>query len=68
MRPQFKIKENKKGEFEVYYIERHETFFKKEILKPYITWSGLDEVFPFDNIDIAIKELGYEVIKSTERI
>ena len=67
MKPQFIIKENENGKFEVYYIERHATFFKKEILKPYITWAGLDEVFPFDDIDIAIKELKQEVIKNTER-
>jgi len=68
MKPEFRIKENKNGKFEVYYIERHETFFKKEILKPYITWAGLDEIFQFSSIEVAIKELELEIIKNTDRI
>lgn len=68
MKPRFKIKQNEKGKFEVYYIERHETFFKKEILKPYVTWSGLDEVFEFSTIDVAIQELKKEIILNTDLI
>jgi len=68
MKPQFIIKENKNGKFEVYYIERYATFFRKEVLKPYVTWNGLDEVYPFSSIDVAIRELKTEIIKNTERI
>ena len=30
MKPQFKIKENKEGKFEVYYVEQKGKIFKKE--------------------------------------
>lgn len=68
MKPQFRIKENENGKFEVHYIERQSTFFRKEVLKPYITWAGLDEVYPFSTIDIAIRQLELETIKNTEKI
>jgi len=68
MKPQFIIKENEKGKFEVYYVERYATFFKKEILKPYVTWSGLDEVFEFSTIDVAISELKKQIMINTDRI
>lgn len=68
MKPRFKIKQNEKGKFEVYYIKRHATFFKKEILKPYVTWSGLDEVFEFSTLDVAIQELKKEIILNTDLI
>lgn len=66
MKPEFRIKENEKGKFEVYYIESL-GFRCKEILKPYVTWSGLDKVYEFDTIESAIRELQLEVIKNTER-
>ena len=31
MKPQFKIKENKEGKFEVYYVEQKGKIFKKEV-------------------------------------
>ena len=71
MTPQFRILKNKDGKFEVYYVEKVKTFFGiklKEVLKPYITWSGLEKVYPFNSIDVAILELKQEVIKNTERI
>ena len=68
MKPQFKIKKNKEGKFEVYYVEEKGKIFKKEVLKPFVTWSGIDEVYAFSSIDIAIRELKQEVIKQTERI
>lgn len=66
MKPQFRILQNKNGNFEVYYIEKI-NFFGKEILKPFITRAGLDDVFPFSNLDLAIDELKKEAIKQTER-
>ena len=33
MKPQFKIKENKEGKFEVYYVEQKGKIFKKEVFK-----------------------------------
>ena len=36
MKPQFKIKENKEGKFEVYYVEQKGKIFKKEVLKPFV--------------------------------
>lgn len=69
MKPEFRIKENENGKFEVYYVESITYFFiSKEILHPYITWSGLDKVFEFDTIESAIRELQLEVIKNTERL
>ena len=69
MKPEFKIKENKYGKFEVYYVEHKIGLFShKEILHPFITWSGLDEVYAFNSIEIAIEELKKEVINQTERI
>jgi len=68
MKPQFKILKNKNGKFEVYYIQRHKSLFKKEILKPYVTWSGLDKVYAFSNLDVAIDELQKEIILNTELI
>lgn len=67
MKPQFKIKENENGKFEVYYIERQKTFFRKKVLKPYVTWAGLDDVYHFSTIEFAIQELKKEVILNTER-
>ena len=68
MKPQFKIKENKEGKFEVYYVEKKGKIFKKEVLKPFITWRGTDEVYAFSSIDIAVKELKQEVMIQTKRI
>lgn len=68
MKPQFKIKKNKEGKFEVYYVEQKGKIFKKEVLKPFITWRGTDEVYAFSSIDIAVKELKQEVIKQTEKV
>lgn len=65
MKPEFKIKKNKQGKYEVYYIYKHRTFFNKEVLKPYITWSGLDKVYPFSTLETAIKELKIEITKNT---
>ena len=59
---------DKEGKFEVYYVEQKGKIFKKEVLKPFITWRGTDEVYAFSSIDIAIRELKQEVIKQTERI
>jgi len=71
MKPEFRIKQNNKGKFEVYYVEIVGTsyFFKgKEVLKPFITYSGSDRIFEFSSLEIAIKELKQEVIKQTERL
>ena len=70
MKPKFRIKENSEGKFEVYYVEKIVWTCKgqKEVLKPFITWSGLDTVYPFSTIDLAIDELKLEVIKQTEKI
>jgi len=68
MMPKFKILENKDGKFEVYYIERHKSFFKKEILNPYVTWRGSDRVFEFSNLDVAIDEMQKQILLNTELI
>lgn len=70
MKPEFRIKEAKSG-FQVFYVEKKGSsfFFEgKEVLKPYITWAGLDEVYTFKDINTAIKQLELEVIKNTKRI
>jgi hypothetical protein len=69
MKPEFRIKKNENGKFEVYYVEKVKTFFgsrTKEVLKPYVTWSGLDKVFEFSTMEIAVDELKAEVIMFTE--
>jgi len=71
MKPQFRIKENVNGKFEVYYVEKVKTFLgirTKEVLKPYVTWSGLDEIYAFNTIEAAITHLKAEVILQTERL
>ena len=65
MSPEFRILHNINFRYEVYYVHKKATFFKKEVLKPYLTYSGLDEVFPFMDLEIAIEELKKEVIKNT---
>jgi hypothetical protein len=68
MLPQFKIVENKEGKFEVYYVEkitRSWDFKVKVVLKPYITYAGLDYVYPFSSLENAINELKIEIIKNT---
>ena len=67
MIPEFRIKQVKGG-FQVFYVEKYRFFTGKAVLKPYITWAGLDEVYTFKDIDTAIKELELGVIKNTERI
>ena len=67
---EFRIKQVKNG-FQVFYVEKKGSsfFFEgKEVLKPYITLAGLDEVYTFKDIDTAIKELKLEVIKNTKRL
>lgn len=69
MKPEFRIKENKEGKFEVYYVEyKFGLFSHKEILHPFITWSGTNKVYAFTDIQNAIKELKQEVINQTERL
>lgn len=70
MVPEFRIKQVKKG-FQVFYVEKKGSSFffdGNEVLKPYITWAGLDEVYTFKDIDTAIKQLKLEVIKNTKRL
>lgn len=67
MKPRFVILENKHNKFEVYYIERKGLIFKKDVLIPFVTYAGSNEVYPFINIQIALEELKQEVIKQTER-
>lgn len=70
MKSEFRIKENEEGFFEVYYVEsKGNSFFTegKELLKPYITWSGYDNAYPFSTLENAIEELKQEVIKNTKR-
>lgn len=68
MKPEFRIKQNKNGNFEVYYVEKKATIFKKEVLKPFVCWAGIDKVYEFGSIDSAIRELKQEVIKQTQRV
>ena len=68
MKPEFRILQNNNFKFEVYYVERKRSFFKKEVLKPYITYAGLDMVYPFSSIEIAIDSLKDEIIKNLELI
>ena len=71
MKPEFKIKQNTHGKFEVYYVEIKGTsyFFKdKEVLKPYITYSGSDRVFEFSSMEVALGELKHEVVMNTEHL
>jgi hypothetical protein len=67
MIPEFRIKQVKGG-FQVFYVEKYRFFTGKAVLKPYITWAGLEKVYTFKDIDTAIKQLELEVIKNTERI
>jgi hypothetical protein len=67
MKPKFIIKSTEKG-FQVFYIERYRFLTGFPVLKPYITYAGLDKVYTFKDIDTAIKELELEVIKNTKRI
>ncbi len=67
MKPEFKIKEVKNG-FQVFYVKRYRFLSGEEVLKPYITWAGLDKVYTFKDIDTAIKQLELETIKNTKRI
>lgn len=67
MKPYFIIK-SVKGGFQVFYVKRFRFFTGEAVLKPYITWAGLDEVYTFKDIDTAIKQLELETIKNTERI
>jgi hypothetical protein len=67
MKPKFIIKSTEKG-FQVFYIERYRFLFGLPVLKPYITYAGLEKVYTFKDIDTAIKELELEVIKNTKRI
>jgi len=70
MKPEFRIKENENGKFEVYYVESvgSSFFFKgKEVLKPYITYSGSDRIFEFSSMEVALGELKHEVFMNTER-
>lgn len=69
MKPEFRIKENTEGKFEVYYIETKGSsfFFKdKEVLKPFITYAGLDKVYAFSSLKTALEQLKLEIIKQTE--
>jgi hypothetical protein len=71
MKPEFRITKNQNGRFEVYYVESvgSSFFFKgKEVLKPYVTYSGSDRIFPFKTIESAIVQLKAEVILQTERL
>ena len=71
MKPEFRIKENKKYNpyrFEVYFVEYKGFLFKKEVLKPFITYAGTGNIYPFSSIETAITELKQEVIKQTERL
>jgi len=66
MKPEFKIIENKKGKFEVYYVEYINLMFHtRQKLIPYITWSGLDKVYAFSTLKIAQEELRLEILKNT---
>jgi ABC-type transporter MlaC component len=69
MKPEFRIKQNEKGKFEVYYVEvKGSSYFtkNKEVLKPFITYAGLEIVYPFSKIETAIEEMKAEIIKQTE--
>ena len=69
MKPKFKILENKDGKFEVYYVEYiTEMFHTRQKLIPYITWAGLNKVYEFSSLEIAIEELKKEIIFNTELI
>ena len=60
MKPQYRvIKIDNK--FFVEYLEKKETLFKKEVWRPYITWSGMNIIHPFKTIDAALRELELEV-------
>ena len=66
MKPEFRIKKNTEGKFEVYFVETKGSsfFFKdKEFLKPFITYAGLEEVYPFSSLETALNELKLEIIK-----
>lgn len=67
MKPEFKIKQVSDG-FQVFYVQKYDFFSMEPVLKPYITWSGLDDVYTFKDIDTAIKELELEVLRNTKRI
>jgi hypothetical protein len=67
MVPEFRIKQVKGG-FQVFYVEKYSFFTRKAVLKPYITWAGLDKVYTFKDIDTAIKHLEREVIINTDKI
>lgn len=67
MTPKFRIKQVKGG-FQVFYVEKERFISGEEVLKPYITWAGLDDVYTFKDINTAIKQLKLEVIKNTKRI
>ena len=70
MKPEFRIKENKSGRFEVYYVQKKESGFfllsHKEVLKPYITYSGTQRVYPFSSLAVALSELKIEIDSHTE--
>lgn len=66
MKPKFRILENKKGKYEVYYVSR-KTFWGKEILKPFVTYSGIDKAYGFTSLEMAIKELKIECVKQCDR-
>jgi hypothetical protein len=68
MKPYFIIKSAKGGGFQVFYVKKFKFFTGEAVLKPYITYAGLDEVYTFKDIDTAIKQLELEIIKNTERI
>ena len=69
MKPEFRIIENKNKKYEVYYVENKGSsyFFKdKEVLKPYITYSGSNRIFEFSSRLVALEELKNEISKNTD--
>jgi hypothetical protein len=71
MKPQFRIKQTENCKFKIYYVESIGTSFffsGKEVLKPYVTWSGLDQGYEFKTIEGAIEHLKAECIINTEII
>lgn len=67
MKPQFRIKQVQGG-FQVFYVKKYRFLSGEEVLKPYITYAGLDEVYTFRDIDEAINQLELETIKNSKRI
>ena len=61
--PKFKFIQNSQGKWGVFYVSRKKTFFRKEKLTPFITYSGSDRVFEFSSYQAAKREFDIEIHK-----